>query len=76
MLAIGFLVLLILAIVIASIIIVIMRRLNRISQRAKKATANISAAASMLGSKLAPVAISTIVGYIAKRFKNARKGDN
>jgi hypothetical protein len=72
MLATGFFILLILSIVIASLLIVIMRRMNRISQRAEEATANISEAASMVGSKLAPIAISTIVGIITKKFRSRR----
>lgn len=73
-LAIGFAVLLILSIVIASLVVTILRRLNRISTKAEQATANISEAAAMVGSKLAPVAVSTIVGLITKKFSGKRSG--
>jgi hypothetical protein len=73
-LALGFLVLLTLSIVIASLVITIMRRMNRISRQAEVATSNISSAAASFGTKLAPVAISTLVGLMTKKYKS-RKGD-
>lgn len=72
MLAIGFFVLLVLSIIVISLLIAILRRAKRISQRAEEATSNISEAASMIGSKLAPVAISTIVGLITKKLNSRR----
>lgn len=73
MLAIGFLILLIMGIVIAGLIITIMRRMSRIAVKAETATSNISDAAAKVGAKLAPVAISTIVGLVTKKIKS-RKG--
>lgn len=72
-LAIGFAVLLILAIVIASLVVTVLRRINRISVKAEEATANISEAAAMVGSKIAPVALSTIIGLVSKKFAKGRK---
>jgi hypothetical protein len=73
MLGIGFFVLLVLAIIVLSLLIAIMRRMKRISERAEEATANISDAASLVSSKLAPVAISTLVGIITKKMRNRGK---
>lgn len=72
MLAVGFFILLVLSIVIASLVIIIVRRLNRISQKAETATANLSNAAAMVSSKLAPVAASTLFGLIAKKLKSRK----
>ena len=73
-LAVGFIVLLTLSIIIASLVLAITRRMNRISQQAELATSNIADAAGLISSKLAPVAISTIVGLIAKKFNTSQKG--
>ncbi|HEY6736517.1 MAG TPA: hypothetical protein VI322_02260 [Candidatus Saccharimonadia bacterium] len=73
-LAVGFAILLILSIIIASLTLAVLRRINRISEKAEAATSNISEAAALVSSKLAPVAISTALGLIAKKFKS-RKGD-
>lgn len=67
MLGIGFFILLVLSIVIASLVIIIVRRVNRLSVKAETATENISSAAAMVGTKLAPVAISTLLGLVAKK---------
>ncbi len=72
MLAVGFFILLVLSIVIASLVIVIVRRLNRISQKAEVATENLSSAAAMVSSKLAPVAASSILGFIVKKLKSRK----
>jgi hypothetical protein len=69
MLAVGFFILLVLSIIVTSLLIIILRRMNRISERAEEATANISQAAATVSSKLAPIAISTLVGIITKKFK-------
>ena len=72
MLGIGFFILLVLCIVIASLVIIIVRRVNRLSVKAETATENISSAAAMVGTKLAPVAISTLLGLVAKKMKSRK----
>ncbi len=72
MLGIGFFILLVLSIVIASLVIIIVRRVNRLSVKAETATENISSAAAMVGTKLAPVAISTLLGLVAKKMKSRK----
>lgn len=74
LLSVGFLVLLTLSIIIASLLIAIIRRMNRITQKAELATNNLSDAAAKLSSKIAPVALTTILGFLTKKFKS-RKGD-
>ncbi|QQR52111.1 hypothetical protein IPG36_06070 [bacterium] len=72
MLGVGFFILLVLSIVIASLVVVIVRRINRLSVKAETATENISSAAAMVGTKLAPVAISTLLGLVAKKMKSRK----
>lgn len=75
LLSVGFIVLLVLSIIIAALVLTIMQRMNRIAEKAETATNNISEAAAGIGSKLAPVAISTLVGLVTKKFKS-RKGED
>lgn len=72
LLAAGYLILLLCAIVAAYIIIRILQSLRHITHRAETTTENMSELVKALGRKLAPVAVSTLIGTILKRVKNRR----
>ena len=72
-LSVGFLTLLILAIVLVSIMIAIMKNVRRISARAEEVTSSAADIAAMIGSKVAPVALSTVVAAAMRRF-GGKKG--
>jgi len=72
-LSVGFLTLIILSIILISLMIAIMKNVRRISKRAEEATGNIADIASMIGTKVVPVAVSTLVAAIVRRFKNKKK---
>lgn len=73
LLAIGFLALLILSIILVSMLLAIMKNVRRISARAEEATANISEVAAMMGRKVAPIAVSTVVAAIVRRFTSKKE---
>jgi hypothetical protein len=69
LLAVGFLVLLILAI----ILIAVMKNVRRISDRAEAVTSNAAEITEMIGAKIAPFALSTALGAIFKRAGRKKK---
>lgn len=68
LLSVGFITMLVLAIIMISMMIAIMRNVRRITQRAEEATSNVADIASVLGRKIAPVAVSTVVAAIVRKF--------
>ncbi len=77
LLSVGFLTLIVLSIVVLSLMLAIMKNLKRISDRAESATSNVAGIIESLSSKLAPIALSGLVGAIMKRFsgKHQSKGE-
>ena len=77
LLSVGFLILIILSITIASLMLMIMKRVNRISQKAETATTNIAGLAESLKRSVGPIAASGILGVLIKRFtgKHKSKGE-
>jgi endonuclease III len=73
LLAVGFLVLLILAIILTSIMIAVMKNVRRISDRAEAVTSNAAEITEMIGAKIAPFALSTALGAIFKRAGRKKK---
>jgi hypothetical protein len=53
--------------------IAIMKNVRRISQRAEQATTNVAEITSMIGAKVAPVAVSAVVAAMVRRFKGKYK---
>lgn len=71
-LAAALLLFLILAIVLVSIFIGILRNLRRISKRAEEATGNFADIASMIGKRVAPIALSAAIAAALRRFKSKK----
>lgn len=74
LLAVGYLVLILASIIAAVIVIKILNSIRRITQRAESTTENMSELVKTLGKRLAPVALSSLVGVVAKKVKDRRKG--
>lgn len=68
-LAAALLIFLILAIVVVSLFIAILKNVRKISQRAEDATANVSDIVKMVGKRVAPIALSAAVAAAMRRFK-------
>lgn len=64
--------LIILSIVLVSIMIAIMKNVQRISARAEEATSNIADVATAIGSRLAPLAASGLVAAAVRWFKKGK----
>lgn len=73
LLSVGFLTLLILSIILSVMMITIMRNVRRISQRAEEATSSVADIAQTLGRKIAPVAVSTVVAAIVRKFASKKE---
>jgi hypothetical protein len=73
LLAVGFLALLTLSIILLTMMIAIMKNVRRISQRAEEASANAAEVVSMMGKKFAPIAASTVVAAIMRRFRGKKE---
>jgi cell division protein FtsL len=73
MLAIGFLVLLILSIIVASLMLGVMRNVKRISERAEEAAANVSDLTAMVGKRVAPIALSAAIAAAMRRFRSKKE---
>jgi len=71
-LSLGFLTLLILGIILTAILIAITRNIKRMSERAVEATGNIAEMASMVTSRLAPLALSGIFAAVVRWFKSRK----
>lgn len=72
-LAAALLIFLILAIVVVSLFIAILRNVRKISQRAEDATENVSDIVKMVGRRVAPIALSAAVAAAMRRFKKKGK---
>ncbi len=68
LLSIGFLTLIILSIIVLTVALTIMRRLQRITERAELATSNVASLAESFSRKFAPVAASGLISLLLKRF--------
>lgn len=73
LLSVGFLTLLILSIIVVSLMLAIMKNLKRISDRAESATSSVAGVVESLSDRIAPVAASSIVNMVMKRFNDKRK---
>jgi hypothetical protein len=73
LLAVGFVTLLVLAIILVSIMIAIMKNVKRISDRAEAVTSNAADIAAMVSQKLAPFAFSTAFAAALRRFRGKSK---
>jgi hypothetical protein len=73
LLAVGFIVLLVLAIAVVTLLISILRAIKRITTKAENATESISGVAMMLGKRLAPVAFSAGAAAILRKFKKGKE---
>ena len=73
LLAVGFLALLIMSIILVSMMLAVMKNVRRISERAEEATANVANLAQTVGGKLAPIAVSTLVAALVRRFKGKKE---
>jgi predicted HAD superfamily phosphohydrolase len=69
LLSVGFVILLTLSIILVLLMIGIMRNLRNITDHADKATQSASDILSMLGKKIAPVAISTAVAAALRQIR-------
>ncbi len=68
LLSVGMIVLLILSIVLVSLLIAVVQNVRRVAQRAERATENISDLAATISQRLAPVAASSIMAALVRRF--------
>jgi len=71
-LSVGMAALLILSIILVSIMIAVMKNVQKISERAEEATSNLNELFASLGRKVAPVAVSSILGAILRRFRTGK----
>ena len=73
MLAIGFVVLLVLAIILTSLMIGVAKNVRRISEKAEEAVENMSDLTAMVGKKVAPIALSAAVAAAMRRFRGKKE---
>jgi hypothetical protein len=73
LLAVGYIVLLILAIIVASLLIGVLRSAKRISTKAEEAANNVSDLAAMIGKRVAPVALSAAIAAALRRFRSKKE---
>lgn len=69
-LSVGMAALLVLSIILVSIMIAIMKNVQKISERAEEATSNVNELIASLGRKVAPVAVSGIVSALMRRWRS------
>ena len=69
-LSVGMAALLVLSIILVSIMISVMKNVQKISERAEEATSNINELIAGFGRKVAPVAVSSLVSALMKRWKS------
>lgn len=72
-LSLGFLTLLILAIILVSMMLSVMRNLKRITERAEEVTSNAADLTAMISKKVAPLAVSAATAAIIRRFKGKKE---
>lgn len=72
LLSIGFLTLIILSIILLSVMLAIMKNLRRIAERAETATSSVAGIAETFGRKLAPLAASSLLALVMKRFTGTK----
>lgn len=72
-LSLGFLTLLILAIILVSMMLSVMRNLKRVTERAEEVTSNAADLTAMISRKVAPLAVSAAMAAIARRFKGKKE---
>ena len=68
-LSVGMAALLILSIILVSIMIAVMKNVQKISERAEEATSNLNEIFASVGRKIAPIAVSGIVAALMRRFR-------
>jgi hypothetical protein len=73
LLSIGFIVLLVLSIILASLLVGVARNVKHISQRAEEAAENMSDLTAMVGKKIAPIALSAVVAAAMRRFRSKKE---
>jgi hypothetical protein len=73
LLSVGFLTLLILSIIVVSLMLAVMRNVKRISDRAEEVATNAADIAAMVGKRVAPIAVSTVVAAALRRFKGKKE---
>jgi hypothetical protein len=71
-LSIGFFVLLVLSIVLVASVIIILRRVQRVTSKLESITDNIPDVLKSLGKKIGPVAVTTILGAVTKHLASRR----
>ena len=64
--------LLVLGIIVASLAVGILKNVKHISQKAEETTANFADIATMVGKKVAPVALSAAIAAALRRFKSKK----
>lgn len=70
-----FAILLILSIVVVAIFVRILQNIHSITKKAEATTENLSETIKVLGKKIAPVAVSTLIGALFKRYKGRNKDE-
>jgi hypothetical protein len=73
LLSVGFIILLVLSISLIVIMLSIMRNVRRITERADKTTESFADIATMVGKRVAPVALSAAVAAALRRFKSNKE---
>ena len=74
LLSIGFLVWVVIAIAIALIIMKILQNVRRVSEKAELATDNLNQALRVISKKVAPMALSSLMGMAVSKLKKHKKG--
>jgi pilus assembly protein TadC len=72
-LSIGFFVLLVLSIVLVATVIIILRRVQRLTAKLETFSEDWAETLRNISKKVAPVALTTIIGTVIKRFVGRRK---
>jgi cell division protein FtsL len=73
MLAVGFTILLILAIMLTSVLLGVAKNVRRISEKAEEAVGNISDLSAMVSKRVAPIALSGAVAAALRRFRSKKE---
>ena len=73
LLAVGYLVLLVMAIIVAVLLIKILQTVRNITAKTEAGIDNMAETVKTFGKRLAPVAVSSLIGVFAKRMRNRRK---
>jgi hypothetical protein len=73
LLSVGFIVLLTLSIILTTVLIGILKNVRRISEKAEEAAENMSDITAMVGRRVAPIAVSSVIAAVMNRFKDRGK---